>query len=275
MSNHALQLRNAGPVSMDQWSIMRQQADILVKSGLLPNTVNSPEKAVAIMLKGQELGIPAMYALSNIVVIQGKPTANAELMLALIYRDHGDNAVVFEESTAERCVISYSRRAWPARKQFAFTMDDARKANLLGNQTWQKYPAAMLRARAISAVARMAFPDSIGGMYTPEELGAAVSVSSEGELVIDAPAVTVNTQTGEIIEATAQEVPAQPAPDPAVKQAVEAFKREAGIAGLTEPEQTALAKKTYPGRRLASLTAAEWKALAEKCHAMYAGDAAA
>jgi hypothetical protein len=32
----------------------------------------------------------------------------------------------------------------------------------------------MLRARCISAVARMAFPDSIGGMYTPEELGAEV-----------------------------------------------------------------------------------------------------
>jgi hypothetical protein len=207
--SHALQLRNAGLVSMDQWSIMRQQAEILVKSGLLPNTVNSPEKAVAIMLKGQELGIPAMYALSNIVVIQGKPTANAELMLALIYRDHGDNAVIFEDSTADHCLISYSRRAWLARKQFAFTMDDARKANLLSNQTWQKYPAAMLRARAISAVARMAFPDSIGGMYTPEELGAAVSVGNDGELVIDAPAITVNTQTGEIIEGTAREVPAE------------------------------------------------------------------
>jgi hypothetical protein len=32
----------------------------------------------------------------------------------------------------------------------------------------------MLRARCISAVARMAFPDSIGGMYTAEELGAEV-----------------------------------------------------------------------------------------------------
>ena len=149
-------------------------SEVLVKSGMLPAHIKTPQAAVAIIQKGRELGIQPMYALSNIVSIQGKPTANAELMLALIYRDHGDNAITFTHSDNTACAIAYARRSWKQPQTYTFTIEDAKAAGLLSNQTWQKYPAAMLRARCISAVARMAFPDSIGGMYTPEELGAEV-----------------------------------------------------------------------------------------------------
>lgn len=197
------------------WKTMADMADALFRSGLLPASIKSPQAAVAVIQKGTELGIPPMYALSNIVVIQGKPTANAELMLALIYRDHGDGAIVFTQSTNSECEVAYKRRSWTKAQTYTFTMADAQQASLLGNQTWQKYPAAMLRARCISAVARMAFPDSIGGMYTSEELGADVDVI-DGEVVIveqrsretvsarelspSLPDVQVDVETGEVVE---------------------------------------------------------------------------
>lgn len=176
--SHAAILPDAGT-----WKTMLDMADALVKSGMLPATIKTPQAAVAIMQKGSELGVPPMYALSNIVVIQGKPTANSELMLSLIYRDHGDNAIVFTHSDSNACEVAYKRRSWKAAQTYTFTMAEAKQASLLGNQTWQKYPAAMLRARCISAVARMAFPDSIGGLYSAEELGADVDVV-DGEIVI-------------------------------------------------------------------------------------------
>lgn len=177
-----------GLPSVADWGTMLQMADALVQSGMLPKHITTPQAAVAIIQRGRELGIPPMHALSNIVYIQGKPTANSELMLALIYRDHGDGAVVFTRSDNMRCDIAYRRRSWDRSQSYSFTLDDAKQAGLMSNQTWQKYPAAMLRARAISAVARMAFPDSIGGMYSPEELGAAVEIDREGGIVIiDAP----------------------------------------------------------------------------------------
>lgn len=172
------------PVEQGEWAIMREQAKVLVTTGFLPTSIKTPEQAVAIMLKGRELGIPPMYALSNIAVIQGKPTANAELMLALIYRDHGDNAIWFEHTDAEYCTIEYRRKNWPDSQAYTFRLQDAKTAGLTGNQTWQKYPQAMLRARCISAVARMAFADTIGGLYTPEELGARVRVADDGEIVV-------------------------------------------------------------------------------------------
>lgn len=196
------------PAAQD-WQTMLSMAATLVESGMLPKHITTPQAAVAVIQRGIELGVPPMYALSNIVYIQGKPTANSELMLALIYRDHGDGAVIFSRSDNAVCEIAYRRRNWASAAHYAFSLDDAKQAGLLSNQTWQKYPAAMLRARAISAVARMAFPDSIGGMYSPEELGAAVEMDREGGLVIvDSPPVQVeqveqvervDASTGEII----------------------------------------------------------------------------
>lgn len=168
----------------NDWAVMLQMADVLFKSGMLPQHIKSPQAAVAIIQKGRELGIPPMQSMAGIACIQGKPTAGAELMLALVYRDHGDDAMVFEETTGTRCTLSYKRRSWRDRKTFSFTLDDAKQAGLLGNQTWQKYPAAMLRARCISAVARLVFPDSIGGMYTAEELGAHVTVDADGVIEV-------------------------------------------------------------------------------------------
>lgn len=214
MSNKALAtVPRTDLPDVQTFQTMTQMAGLLFKSGLLPSHIKNEQAAFAVIQKGRELGLPPMYALSNIVVINGKPTANAECMLALVYRDHGDDAVRFVESTNQRCVVEYKRSGWHSYRQFAFTIEDAKQADLLRNQTWSKYPAAMLRARCASAVARMAFPDSIAGMYLPEELGAAVEVDSDGAPFLSHPEPsqqtsehapepdpTVNTDTGEVVD---------------------------------------------------------------------------
>lgn len=175
-----------------------QLGKVLITTGFLPTAIKTTEQAVAVMLKGQELRIPPMYALSNIAIIQGKPAASAELMLALIYRDHGDDAIQFVETTASAATISYKRRTWKERRELSFTTADAKAAGLAGGN-WSKYPSAMLRARCISAVARLAFPDTISGMYTPDELGVETNIET-GDY--RAPQL-VDTQTGEILDAPA------------------------------------------------------------------------
>lgn len=183
-----LAVANTGLPSTGEWNTMLQMADTLIQSGLAPEAVRTPAAALVIMQKGRELGIPPLYALSSIAVIKGKPVAGAELLLAVIYRDHGDDAVKIVQTDATICHLKYKRRAWTAYEEFSFTMADAKQAGITNNPTWTKYPQAMLRARCISAVARMAFPDSIGGMYTPEELGATVTVNDEGAVEFAAPA---------------------------------------------------------------------------------------
>ena len=179
----------------DEWGTIFGMAQQLVPTGFLPKAVDSPQKAAAIMLKGRELQIPPMYALSNITVIQGKPTANAELMLALVKRTYGRDVIWIEKSTPEVAKVGYMVHGKP--KYYEFTIDMAKKAGLLSNQTWAKYPDAMLRARAISATCRMEFPEVIGGMYAPGELGEDVRVDeTTGEVIsVDyAPKATVEVE---------------------------------------------------------------------------------
>lgn len=196
------------PIHKDEWQIMTEQASLLRKTGFLPAHIKTDEQALAIMMKARELDVPATYGLSNIAVIQGKPVANSELMLALIYRDHGDDAMHFVVSSDTECTVRYKRRHSSEYHEFSFTMKDAKTAGL-GGQTWQKYPKAMLRARCISAVARMAFPDSIAGMYSPGEVGGEAYVSDDGEVTWAIEERTsgaapmpadVGTETGEVID---------------------------------------------------------------------------
>ncbi len=180
--------------SADSWQVMREQAHILVKSGFLPSSVKTPEAAIAIMMTGAEFGLKPMQSFRMISVIEGKPTMTADGMAALVMqwcRQYGSSAYFrVVETSNDQCIVEY-KRPESSPKRYDFTMDDARRAQLTGKAVWQKFPKAMLRARAISAAARMGFPDVVAGVYDPEELGAPVpgemgeptTVTDEGEVI--------------------------------------------------------------------------------------------
>lgn len=167
--------------SESEWKMLKEQAAMVVKTGFLPAAVNTPEKAITIALKGRELGIPPMQAYSHIHIIDGKPTISAELMLSLIYKNCPGAVINYLETSDKVCTIETKR---PNHKvtSFTFTIEDARKANLLNKKNWQNYPGAMLRARTVAILARAVYPDAIQGCsYIPEELGA--DVDDEGKVI--------------------------------------------------------------------------------------------
>jgi len=169
--------------SQGDMSTLMQMGTMAVKSGFLPTSIKTVEQAVIIALKGRELGIPPMQAFSSISVINGKPCLGSELMLALVYKHHPQAVVNFLESTNEVCKLEAKR---PGGKMctWTFTIDDAKRAGLLGKGPWQQYPGNMLRWRCISNMCKAVFPDAVMGCYTPEEMGA--NVNEEGE-IIDVP----------------------------------------------------------------------------------------
>lgn len=175
--------------SWQEFQGLVQMGDALVKTKFLPAHIVTGQQAAAIMLKGRELGIPPMEAFSSITVIKGKPTISSELMLALIYRNVPGSVVNFVEMTSTRCEVEASRPGGKPNR-FSFTIEDAKRAALLSNDVWAKYPRDMLKARTISQMARSLFPDAIrGASYTPEELG--LSVDESGDTVPPAPSAPV------------------------------------------------------------------------------------
>jgi hypothetical protein len=209
-------LTQAQTVSMTEWTVMREQAAMLVKTGFLPESIKTPEQAVAIILQGREIGIPTMAALQTINVIKGKPTVSPQLMLALIYRSKQVETLAIEEETETRCVVLMKRKGQPAHRE-SFTIEDARKITtseyengqkksvpLADKYNWRSMPKTMLKWRAIAACSRVVFPDVVLGLYTPEEMGAEVEVTEDGQVLIASGAASearTITPEGEVLDA--------------------------------------------------------------------------
>lgn len=148
-------------------------AGILVKSRLLPDSVQSPEAAFAIIATGRELGLTAMQSLRSIHVIKGKTILSADLVAALV-KSRRDVCAYFMlvESTTERATYRTQRVGEPEATTLTFTFEDAKRAQVTGNPNWTKFPAAMLRARCITALARAVYPDLAMGIYDADEIEA-------------------------------------------------------------------------------------------------------
>lgn len=146
---------------------------ILIASKLLPRSVPTAEAAFAIIATGRELGLTALQSLRSIHVIEGKPTMSADLCLALV-TNKPDKCAYFmlSESTEKVATYETHRRGHPKPTRMSFTWEDATRAGVVGKDNWRKYPAAMLRARCIMALARAVYPDCLLSVYDPDELNA-------------------------------------------------------------------------------------------------------
>jgi hypothetical protein len=138
----------------------------------------SPEDALARMLYGRALGIPCMQSMALIHLIEGRPTSDAQLMLALCHRS--DVCEYFEPVATDSKRATYrAKRKGRPEMTYAYSMDSAKASGLTARGTWLKYPEQMLRARCVSSLARMLFPDVIAGLYTPDEMADELPASSE------------------------------------------------------------------------------------------------
>lgn len=160
-------------------------ADKIARSNLLPRQYqNNPANVLLALEYGTALGISPVVAMQQIHVIEGKPTASAQLIGGLVRQAGHKLRVEFNDKTmtATATII----RSDDPDYQFTavWTMDRAKAANLTGKGNWKTYPAAMLKARAITEVARDACPEALFGVaYTAEELNGDAPIRVESTVV--------------------------------------------------------------------------------------------
>lgn len=158
-----------------EWRILKAQAEVVARSKLCPQGF-TPADVLGVALLGRELGIGVMASLQTINPIKGRFTMSALGMRGLVFRRYPNAKFWIKENTTEACVIEAARSTTDPVSVFSFTMDDARRAGLLSNPSWQKYPREMLVARATSIACRTIFPDVLMGCaYTPDEVGGEAS----------------------------------------------------------------------------------------------------
>lgn len=151
-----------------------EYAKALAHSNLLPKQYQQqPANLLYALEYADALGVSPINAITSIHVIEGKPSASADLIAAMIRRAGHKLRVVGDDRAATATLI---RADDPGFEYTAtWTLDKARAAGLTNKSVWKNFPGAMLRSRAITEVARMGASDALFGVvYTPEELGASV-----------------------------------------------------------------------------------------------------
>lgn len=216
------------PLTPDTWSMIQAVAPVVHGSRVFG--VSSPAQAAAIMLKGRELGLELMASFEFIQAVEGRVGLSPRGALAIIQSSPLCAGLKIED-IADANGKPQSCRVWMKRSNgFEFTvqwsMADAEAAGVVKKGSgWDKYPANMLRWRAVGFCADVVFPDVIGGMKRADELGADLTPSGD---VIEG--------SWRAVESTPVQVapPAPtPAPDPvaaALNDAVERFGAEAVMA---------------------------------------------
>lgn len=151
-----------------------EYAKALAASSLLPRQYQGqPANLLWAISYGQTLGVDPMTAVQSIHVINGKPTASADLIAGLVRRAGHKLRVTGDDRKAVAQIIRADDPDFTF--EVAWTIERAQAAKLTGKDTWKSFPAAMLKARAITEVARAACSEILQGtIYTPEELGAVV-----------------------------------------------------------------------------------------------------
>lgn len=150
-----------------EMQVLKAIAANAVASKLYPSV--GPENAILmILLTARELGIPPMQALNGgIWNIKGRIEISSRQMCSMIrHAGHSIQA----DCNDQRCIVKGTRSDNGDTCTTQFTVEDAKKAGLLGSTSWQKYTEDMLYSRAISRLARRLFPDVIGSAYVEGEI---------------------------------------------------------------------------------------------------------
>jgi 5'-3' exonuclease len=135
------------------------------------SSYGTPQGVLATIMLGRELGLPAMASLRQIHIIEGKQALSASLMVALILKS--GMAEYFEPMEFDEKHATWETKRKGARTpvRLTHTIEMAIQAGLVKDKSgWLRNPIDMLNSRAPSRLARLVYPDVIGGLYTPDEL---------------------------------------------------------------------------------------------------------
>ena len=178
------------PVGMDQ---AYRLASVLAKAGI--GGVKSAEDALARLLAGRELGIPAMTSIRQLYVFDGKIGMEATLMHALCLRSPLCEYFEHVSTTDEETIFVAKRRGRPE-KRHSFTAKKAQDAGMMQRgehkekNNYDRWLHQMLEARCKAQLARLVFPDILGGIYTRDELTTGIAdETTPAEIEVDAKVV--------------------------------------------------------------------------------------
>lgn len=151
--------------SLVPYAQQERMAHSLVKSGLFG--LQTPDQALALMAIAEAEGKHPAIIARDFHIIKGRPSKKAEAMMRDFMLSGG--TVKWHALDDRHADATFSHPQGGA-VRITWDMDRAAQAGLTGNDSWRKYPRAMLRSRCVSEGVRTVAPLATSGVYTPEEV---------------------------------------------------------------------------------------------------------
>lgn len=139
----------------------------IAASGLAPKDMNTAEKITVAILTGLEIGLPPMFALQKIAVVNGRPCLWGDALPALLW-SRGFKLREWTDGDTAHCEVTRPDGEKIVR---TFSDADAKAAGLLGKSgPWQQFKPRMRQMRARGYACRDGAADVLSGLYLREEL---------------------------------------------------------------------------------------------------------
>lgn len=188
-------------------------------------------RACVKIIAGQELGLKPFQAMRGIDIIKGNPSYRYQLVAAKVKQSgrYDFRPLECDEKVAR---IQFFDRGQPVFIS-EYTIEQAKRANLLSNPSWQNHPGDMLYARAMTKGVNKVCPEIFFGEceITEEVTEVEHRVIDESKNQIAEPTVravaTEMPKTRSKKNSTTTEAPTQTAPTPTVTTAVTITEDEA------------------------------------------------
>ena len=189
---------------------MKEWANVIINSGLLPGSITEPEQVITIVQHGKELGLSPHIALNNIHVISGRPTLSHTMLGTLLKRkgiewvwdedyvpiknEKGELEKLGDGSVNKRTTIHLYWKSHVTDRvmetTFSITWAQMVLSGFTTKDNWKRMPKEMMRARCLTYAVRALFPEVLGGFYTDIEIAdtsdenVVADLTEEGEITI-------------------------------------------------------------------------------------------
>lgn len=179
----------------------------------LPRELNTPQKVATVMLYGWELGLKPLTSIRHIFIINGRPQPSAEVMAGMLIAHEPDARLSVVEIDNTHCTLRLLRPRRHVDAQYTVTWADIERAKL-NKDVALLYPQDRMRWHCTKRLLRIYAPDVINAL---DVVGSSELDDGEDEEFDESEFYNdgdrrVNTSTGEIIDAEAQQT------GPAVEQ---------------------------------------------------------
>lgn len=142
--------------------------------------LKTPGEALAKLMYGRTLGIPAVHAFQSLHSIEGKIGADAALLHGICVKSPLCEYFepIFDECDLTKAVFETKRVGRP-KQRLTYTIEEAEAMGVLERgkddaakkkNNWNAHRKSMLMARCKSMLARAVYPDLTHGLYSTDEL---------------------------------------------------------------------------------------------------------